>query len=158
MPLSSANRISDAGVPIAGDMMTPSPPSCSKRLDEVALLVDRIIVIGQDEGLPAAVEFRFDRLEDFGIERVHDVMHDHADDSRPGRSQRGRATVVDIAEFDGLFLDPVARHVGHQRTVAQGQRNGCRRKSERLRYRRKLDLLSQIPIPPHGANRSDSNN
>jgi hypothetical protein len=81
MPLSSASRISEAGVPIAGDMITPSPPSCNKRLDEIALFFDRIIVIGQNEGLPAAVEFGFDGFENLRVKRVHDVMHDDADDA-----------------------------------------------------------------------------
>ena len=89
-----------------------------KRLDEAALLLHRIVVVGQDEGMLAAVQLAFDRLEDFAVERVHDVVHDDADDARARGAQAGGAAIVDIAEGAGLFLDPVAGGGRHQRAVA----------------------------------------
>ena len=105
-------------------------------------------MVGQDEGLPAAVELAFDRAQDFGEERVHDVVHDDADDARARGAQAGGAAVVDIADGAGMFLDAVARAVGDQRAVAQGQRNRGRGDAERIRDRRKLDLLCQRALQP----------
>jgi hypothetical protein len=51
-----------------------------------------------------------DRLQDFAVERVHDVVHDDADDAGARGAQAGGAAVVDIAERAGLFLDLVAGH------------------------------------------------
>ena len=147
MPLSSASSISSGGVPIAGDMMTPSPPSCSSVSMKVPLLFDGIVVVGENEGVPAAVEFALDRLEDFAVERVHDVVHDDADDAGPRRPEAGGAAIVDIAERARLILDLVAGHGGDQRTVAQGKGNGRRGNAKRFRNGRKLDLLRHVPLP-----------
>ncbi|MCY1232440.1 hypothetical protein D9M72_449300 [compost metagenome] len=75
-------------------------------------------MVGKDEGLLVAVELRFDRLQDFPVERVHDVVHDDADDAGAGCSETGSAAVVDIAERAGLLLDFIAGDGRHQRTVA----------------------------------------
>ena len=114
-----------------------------QRVDEGALLFQLVVVVGQDEGLAAAVEFAFDRAQDLGEERVHDVVDDDADDARARGAQAGGAAVVDVADGAGMILDAVARRVGDQRTVAQRQRYRRGRHAERVGDRRKLDLLGQ---------------
>ncbi|MNL36261.1 hypothetical protein D3C87_1583320 [compost metagenome] len=98
-------------------------------------------MVGKDEGLLVAVELRFDRLQDFPVERVHDVVHDDADDAGARRPEAGGTAVVDITEGAGLFLDLVACEGRHQRAVTQCEGYCCSRKTECFRDRRKLDLL-----------------
>ena len=82
--------------------------------------------------MAAPVELAFDRLQDFAVERIHDVMHHDTDDARPRRPEAGRTAVVDIAEGACLFLDLFPRIGRNQRTVAQGERYGCGGQSERF--------------------------
>ena len=98
-----------------------------QRVDEGALLLQLIVVVGEEEGLPAAVELAFDRAQDLGEERVHDVVDDDADDARARGAQARRAAVVDVADGAGMLLDALARGVGDERAVAQRQRDRCRR-------------------------------
>ncbi|MNT63425.1 hypothetical protein D3C72_2012410 [compost metagenome] len=98
-------------------------------------------MVGKDEGLLVAVELGFDRLQDFPVERVHDVVHDDADNAGARGPEAGGAAVVDITERARLFLDLVACEGRHQGTVTQCQGYRCRRKTECFRDRRKLDLL-----------------
>ena len=119
-----------------------------QRVDEGALLFELVVMVGQDEGLPAAVELALDRAQDLGEERVHDVVHDDADDARARGAQAGGAAVVDIADGARMVLDAVARGVGNERAVAQRQRYGRRRDAKRIGDRRKLDLLCQYDLPP----------
>ena len=114
-----------------------------QRVDEIALLFEFVIMVGEDEGLPRAIQFVLDRLQDFGEERVHDVVHDNADDARARRAQRSGAAIVDVTDLAGVFLDPLARRVCDQRTVAERQRHGRGGDPERVCDGRQLDLLAQ---------------
>jgi hypothetical protein len=108
-------------------------------------------VVGQDEGLPASVEFGLDRFEDLGEERVHDVVDDDADDARARRPETRRAAIVDVADRPRMFLDAFARGGGDERAVAQGERYGRRRDAERVGDGRELDLLCQRWSPAEDA-------
>ncbi len=114
-----------------------------QRVDEGALLVELVVVIRKQEGLPAAIQLVFDGAQDLGIERVHDVMHDNADDAGARSAQRRGTTVVDIADLAGVFLDLLTGRARHQRAVAQRQGNSGRGDAERIGNGRKLDLLCQ---------------
>ncbi len=94
-----------------------------------------------------AVEFALDRLQDFAVERVHDVVHDDADDAGARRAEAGGAAIVDIAERARLFLDPVAGDGGHQRAVTQGERHRGRGNPQRFRNRGQFNLLRHVPLP-----------
>ncbi len=118
-----------------------------QRVDKSALLLQLVVVVGQQERLAAAVELALDGAQYLGIERVHDVVHDDADDTGAGGAQRGGAAIVDVADGAGVLLDAVACRARHQRAVAQGQRNRGRRDAERIGNGRKLDFLSQSVAP-----------
>ncbi len=75
-------------------------------------------MVGKNESVAAAVELAFDRLQDFAIERVHDVVDDDADDPRPRCPEARCAAIVDIAQRARLILDLLAGIRRHQRTVA----------------------------------------
>ena len=121
-----------------------------QRVDEGALLVQLVIVVGQQEGLARAIQLMFDGAQDFRIERIHDVVDDDAHDARAGGPQRRCAPIVDITDLARMFLDAFAGRSGHQRTVAKCERHRCRRHAKRISDRGKLDLLSQrYCSPPH---------
>jgi len=113
--------------------------------DEGPLLLDGIVMIGQDEGLAAAVELAFDRLQDFPVEGVHDVVYNDADNAGAGGPEARRAPIVDIAQRARLLLDLLPGISCNQRTVAQGERNGCGGQAEAFGNRRQLDLLRHVP-------------
>ncbi len=118
-----------------------------QRFDEGALFFHRIIMVGQDEGLAAAVQLAFDGFQDFAIEGVHHIMEHHADNAGARGAQAGGAAVVDITQRPRLFLDLVTRIGSNQRAVAQCQRNGGGRKTKALGNRRQFNLLCH-GIPP----------
>src|SRR5690606_2794781 len=121
----------------------PVRAQLQQRIEEIALFLDLVVVIGQDESLAAAVELHLDGAQYLGEERVHDVVYHDADEARARRAKARGAAVVDIADLAGVFLDALARLVGDERTVAKGKRNGRGRHAERIGDRRELDLLSQ---------------
>ena len=98
-----------------------------QRVDEGALLFQLVVVVGEEEGLAAAVELAFDRAQDLGEERVHDVVDDDADDAGARGPEAGGAAVVDVADGARMLLDALARGIGDQRAVAQRQRYRRRR-------------------------------
>ena len=59
----------------------PIRAELQKRIHEGALFFELIVMVGQDEGLPRPVQFRFDGFENFREERIHDVMHHDADNA-----------------------------------------------------------------------------
>ncbi len=90
-----------------------------QRIDERALLLELVVVVRQEEGLPAAIQFALDRAQDFREEGVHDVVHHDADDSRPRRAQTRRASVVNIADRTRIFLDALPCAFGDKRAIAK---------------------------------------
>ncbi len=103
-----------------------------KRVHEGALFVQLVIMVGQDESLARTVELGFDGFENFREKRVHDVPHDDADNARTRGTKARRPAVIDITDGARMFLDLLTGLVGNQRTIAQCQRNGGGRNTERV--------------------------
>ena len=122
----------------------PVGAQLQQRVDEGALLGEVVMVVAQDEGLALAVQLVLDGFQDLAEERVHDVVDADTDDARARGAQRGGAAIVDVAEFAGRAFDPFAGDLGHQRTVAQRQRDCRRRQAQRIGNRRKFDLLRHL--------------
>ena len=114
----------------------PVGAELQQRVDEGALLLELVVVVGEDKGLPAAVELAFDRAQYLGEERVHYVVHDDPDDARPRGAKARRAAVVYVADGAGVILDAVAGGVGDERAVAQRERHRGGRNAERIGNRR----------------------